>query len=143
MTDRLCRFYGKRAEALWNAMRDNVPDIGPRMGTYFSSTPRETCQLQAADLFAYELLKEFENRVRRPQDRMRYGLRQIIKMANVPLPRIILLDRKELLRTIKEAAFKDQTGTEELGNHTMLSAMQDMMKWLQERGEVTREDFVI
>jgi len=44
--------FGKRSEALWNAMRDNVPDIGPRMGTYFSSTPRETCQLQAADLFA-------------------------------------------------------------------------------------------
>lgn len=135
--------FGTRAEELWNAIRDNVPVIGPRMGRYFSSTPRQTCQLQAADLFAYELLKEFENRIRRPQDRMRYGLRQILRMEKVPLPRIMLMDRKELLRTIKEAGFKDQTGTEELGNHNMLSAMQNMMKWLEKRGEVTSEDFVV
>ena len=136
--------FGARAQALWQAMKaSNIAHISARMGSYVSSTPNETCQLQAADLFAYELLKEFENRVKRPQDRMRFGLRQIIKMEKVPLPRIILLDRKELLRTIKEAGFKDQTGTEELGKHNMLSAMQNMMQWLRERGEVTPEDFVI
>ena len=74
---------------------------------------------------------------------MRYGLRQIIRMEKVPLPRIILMDRRELLRTIKEAGFKDQTGTEEIGNHNMLSAMQNMVKWLEERGEVAPEDFVV
>lgn len=55
----------------------------------------------------------------------------------------MLMDRKELLRTIREAGFKDQTGTEELGNRNMLSAMQNMVKWLEERGEVTSEDFVV
>src|SRR5712692_3465043 len=99
--------FAGRAEQLWYAMKEGGLDISPRMGSYASSTPAELCQLQAADLFAYELLKEFENRIKRPNDRMRYGLRQVIKMEKVPLPRIILLDRKELLRTVKEAGFRD------------------------------------
>jgi hypothetical protein len=135
--------FSGRAEKLWYAMKNSGLDLSPRMGSYASNTPSEICQLQAADLFAYELLKEFENRINRPQDRMRWGLRQIVRMEKVPLPRIILLDRKELLRTIREARFRDQTGTEELNNHDMLSAMQSMMKWLRDRGEVTPEDFLI
>lgn len=133
--------FGRRAEELWHAMKASVVDIGPKMGSYASRTPAEMCPLQAADVFAYELLKEFENRVKRPQDRMRYGLRQILKMNRVPLPRISLLDRKELLRIIKDARFEDQTGTDELGGHNVVSAMGNMMKWLRDRGEVTLEDF--
>jgi len=74
---------------------------------------------------------------------MRFGLRQIVKMNTIPLPRFILLDRKELLRTIKEAGFRDQTGVEELNDHTMLSAMQNMMNWLKDRGELAPNDFVL
>lgn len=136
--------FGASAQKLWHAMKaSNIHKISERMGGFATSTPAEQCALQAADLFAYELLKEFENRINRPQDRMRYGLRQIIKMSKVPLPRIILLDRKEMLRTIREGGLKDQTGTEEVNDHSMLSAMENMMAWLRDRGELTPEDFVL
>lgn len=136
--------FASRAEQLWHAMKmSGIEQISERMGTYSTSTPAAQCALQAADLFAYELRKEFENRINRPHDRMRYGLRQIIRMNKVPLPRIILLDRIELLRIIKESGFEDQTGTEELGRHNILSAMQIMMEWLKNRGEITPEDFIV
>ena len=71
--------FGRRAEKLWHAMKDaNIPNTSERMGSYNSSTPSEMCPLQAADVFAYELLKEFDNRLKRPQDKMRYGLRRIV-----------------------------------------------------------------
>jgi len=127
-----------RAEQLWYAMKKSPKVesiIAERMGSYASSTPAKMCQLQAADLFAYELLKEFENQITRPGDKMRYGMRQILKMEQSDLPRIILMDRVELLRTVREAGFKDQTGTEELGNHNMASAMQRMTDWRRQRGQ--------
>jgi len=131
--------FGNRAEQLWYAMQKSpkVEDIiKERMGSYASCTPKKMCQLQAADLFAYELLKEFENQIMRPTDKMRYGMRQILKMEQAPeAPRIVLMDRIELLRTIKEAGFKDQTGTEKLGNHNIISAMQRMTDWRRQRGE--------
>jgi hypothetical protein len=126
---------GGRAEQLWHSMRVLVTDIGPRMGSYASASPADIVPLQAADLFAYELCKEFENRIKRPNDRMRYGLRQIVKMAGIPLPRIDLMDRLELLRTIKEAGFADQTGVEELVNYDMDAAIRRMMQWTLDRGE--------
>jgi hypothetical protein len=101
---------GGRAEKLWHAIKKHY-DHGNRMGSYASSTPRDLAPLQAADLFAYELSHEFENRVKRPGDDMRWGLRQIVGMYRIPIPQIILFDRKELLRRIKESGFEDQTGT--------------------------------
>ena len=125
---------GGRAEQLWHAMKSSL-DVGFRMGTYASTSPGELYPLQAADLFAYELSKEFENSVKRPDDRMRWGLREILTMVRLFLPRIVLIDRMELLRTIKEANFRDQTGVEELGKHDMLSAMKRMVLWMRDRGE--------
>ena len=83
---------GGRAEQLWHAMKSSL-DVGFRMGTYASTSPGELCPLQAADLFAYELSKEFENSVKRPDDRMRWGLREILTMVRFFLPRIVLIDR--------------------------------------------------
>jgi hypothetical protein len=131
---------GGRAEQLWHAMKKQVTDIGPRMGTYASASPIDVLPLQAADLFAYELSKEFENRIKRPEDRMRYGLRQIVKMVGFPLPRISLMDRMELLRSIKEAQFEDQTGIEELADYEMRGAMQRMIRWMYDRGEFSDDD---
>ena len=131
---------GGRAEQLWHAMKVGVADIGPRMGSYASASPVDVLSLQAADLFAYELSKEFENRIKRPDDRMRYGLRKILEMAGIPLPRISLMDRLELLRTIKEAKFKDQTGVGELANFNLNTAMGRMMNWMRERGEFADDD---
>jgi len=48
------------------------------MGSYSSDSPNNLTFLQAADLFAYEFTHEFENRVNRPQDPMRWGLSQLL-----------------------------------------------------------------
>src|SRR5262249_33576748 len=122
------------AEQLWQFVKREY-DEGWRLGTYASATPDELCPLQAADLFAYELCHEFENRVRRPDDSMRWGLRQIMKLNEIPLPKIRLFDRKELLRQVQEAHFPDQTGVEEVADDQIRSAQADMMLWLIERGE--------
>ena len=66
---------------------------------------------------------------------MRWGLRELLSMVDTFPPRIVLIDRMELLRTIKEANFRDQTGVEELGKYDMVSAMKRMVLWLRERGE--------
>jgi len=105
------------------------------MGPYASSTPTDTVPLQAADIIAYELSKDFENRIRRPNDRMRFGLRQILRMSNIPLPMIRLFDRRELLRLIVEAGFPCQVGVEELENTQEVSAMESMVRWMVERGD--------
>ena len=122
-----------RAEALWHEMK-RLTDFGKWMGTYTSSTPTKTVQLQAADIFAYELCKEFENRIKRPDDEMRFGLQQILKMSRIRLPMIRLLDRRELLRIVLESRWPCQVGVEELGEKQELSAMQAMEKWMIDRG---------
>jgi hypothetical protein len=123
------------AEALWHVMKKYVTldcDLGSRMGSYATGTPREVPPLQAADLFAYELCHEFENRIKRPTDSMRWGLRQILRMCQTS-PRIILFDRKELLRRILESGWPDQTGVEEVSNDQMRSAQEAMMSWYIKR----------
>src|SRR5260370_13743015 len=54
------------AEKLWRTMKKHT-DFGQWMGSYASKTPSEVIPLQAADLFAYELAKEFQNLRTRPQ----------------------------------------------------------------------------
>jgi len=131
---------GGRAEKLWHAIKKHY-DHGHRMGSYASSTPDKSSPLQAADLFAYELSHEFENRAKRPKDNMRWGLRQIVSMYRIPSPQILFFDRKELLRRIKESNFPDQTGVEELDDNQAQSAQQSMMKWLIERAQFTADYF--
>ena len=131
---------GGRAEQLWHAIRKHT-DFGSRMGSYASATPAELSPLQAADIFAYELSHEFESRVKRTNADVRWGLRQIFGMYRIPSPQIRLLDRKELLRTIKESHFPDQTGVAELDDNQEQSAHESMMKWFLERGQFTAEQF--
>lgn len=130
---------GGQAEKLWQAIRENYAN-GVRLGSYASRLPGEVCPLQAADLFAYELCHEFENRIKRPDDSMRWGLRQILRMYYIPVPTIRLFDRKELLRVIREGNFPDQTGVEELSSTQMRSAMESMMRWLSERRRFDRSE---
>lgn len=67
-----------RAEQLWHAMKEQGGPFSKFMGAYSSSLAKEVPALQAADLFAYEITKEFENRLSRPKDKMRWGLRQLL-----------------------------------------------------------------
>jgi hypothetical protein len=122
-----------RAESLWHEMKRQT-DFGYWMGGYASSTPRETVQLQAADIFAYELSKDFEDRIRRPESNMRWGLQQILKMNQTLNPLIRLLDRKELLRVIAENNWPCKEGLNELADSQELSSMEAMKKWMKERG---------
>jgi hypothetical protein len=59
------------------------PDVRSSLSYYIVSPrhPGDLCSLQAADLFAYEPSHEFENRVKRPKDDMRWGLRQIVSIS--------------------------------------------------------------
>lgn len=123
-----------RAEQLWHVMK-RTTDFGARMGSYASSTPAEVVQLQIADLFAYELAKEFENLLTRPNDPMRWPLRQLLTLVNYPWSMIQLFDRKELLRLILESKWSHSEHTEEVGDPAfqMLSAQERMVKWLRDR----------
>lgn len=105
------------------------------MGSYASSTPAEVVQLQIADLFAYELAKEFENLLTRPSDPMRWPLRQLLTLVDYPWSMIQLFDRKELLRLILESRWSHSEHTEEVGDRAfqMLSAQERMVKWLRDR----------
>lgn len=122
------------AAQLWDAIRSNY-EHGNRLGSYTACSPKDCCPLQAADLFAYELCKEFENRIKRPDDAMRYGLRRILKMSKIPMARIRLFDRKELLRSVSDGNLSDQTGVDELGSNALQSAFENMMRWAIERGD--------
>ena len=104
-------------------------------GVLCVNTPKELVQLQIADLFAYELAKEFENLLKRPNDKMRWGLRQILKNEHFPTALISLIDRLELLRIIKESNMQFQEGIEELGDPVkqMNSIRQRMTKWMVDR----------
>ena len=126
-----------RAERLWHAMKRST-DFGQWMGSYASGSPKEIVQLQAADLFAYELAKEFQNLIVRPTDNMRWGLRQILPLVTRPWPMIRLFDRKELLRLIIEAHFPYKEGAEEVSNidGQLDSAYERMMEWLKRRAGV-------
>jgi len=129
------------AEKLWHAMKD-MTDYGRWMGAYASSTPAEVVQLQMADLFAYELTKEFENLKFRPGDPMRWGLRQILTLADPEFSMIRFLDRKEMLRIVKQSMFPCQIGVEEVANADaqMEFASRGIAEWIKTRVTNHNED---
>lgn len=130
-----------RARQLWDTMKHSVSfaNIGQRMESYASDNPADKLPLQAADLFAYELCHEFENHVKRPNDKMRWGLRQILKMYRTPIPFIRMFDRKELLRLVSESQMPDQSGVEELSAFQEDISRREMTDWLLGRAEYSKE----
>lgn len=67
-----------QAQRLFRAMK-RLTIYGQYMGSYECDSPSNRSPLQAADLFAYELTKEFENQLTRPDDKMRWALREILR----------------------------------------------------------------
>lgn len=126
-----------QAQQLWHSMQKLVTfaGIGERMGSYEPGLPSAKPALQAADIFAYELCHEFENLIKRPGDKMRWPLRQILRMYKVPIPFIRLFDRAELLRITSEAGFPDQTGTREVRPYQQERQRRDVNKWMNERAQ--------
>jgi hypothetical protein len=96
------------AQELWREMK-RLTMYGRWMGSYSSEFPKNLCPLQAADLFAYELNKEFENLVNRPQDDMRWALSTILRpIADRGRSHLIqFFDSYEMIRTFLEATGQD------------------------------------
>lgn len=91
------------ARQLWLAMK-KMTDYGQWMGRFSTDSPENSPPLQAADLFAYELTKEFENLVKRPDDDMRWALRRILTPTRErPKQLIQFYDSHEMLRVYLEA----------------------------------------
>lgn len=135
--------FAGRANKLWhrirNAYMEKEPDIGCRMGSYASRTPDELAPLQAADLFAYELVRDFQSIKTRLTLGMRWPLKQVLRMCKIPKPSIMLFDRKELLRILRDTGCPDQTGVEEIDDIQKQSAIDIMQRWLNERGQYESE----
>ena len=97
------------AQQLWLAMK-KMTTFGQYMESYRSGSPEELCPLQAADLFAYELTKEFENLLRRPNDAMRWALRKILRpiREQEKLALIQFYDAHDIVRVFLEGTGQDK-----------------------------------
>lgn len=108
-------------ERLFYAIKQNAPELGRYMGLYGSGEPQTSIPLQAADILAYEMTKEYENLVgsqrcirKSYQELMRWGGRR---------PLVKYLDRLALLRILKESNFADEDGFEELNEDSVLQIL--------------------
>jgi len=70
---------------------------------------RRTFGLQAADLLAYERVKELRNQDVRPEDRMRWPLAQILSDPDSPRGKMLKYTTAEMLQT-QAAGQWDQQG---------------------------------
>lgn len=97
------------AQRLWLAMK-KMTTFGQYMGSYKTGSPAEMRPLQAADLFAYELTKEFENLLKRPDDAMRWALRKILRpiREQEKHPFIQFFDAHDIVRVFVEATGQDK-----------------------------------
>lgn len=90
-----------RAMKLWHTIKQHsdVFPWGAWMGTYTISKPEQSYGLQAADLFAYELTREFEQWKTNQPRPMRLALKEIIKRQPNPLL-ISLLEHAGILEIL-------------------------------------------
>jgi hypothetical protein len=95
-----------KAESIWYGIKEAHPAIGRWMGSYSSALAEDLNFLQATDLFAYELTHEFENRINRPDDKMRWALAQMLpgtsrdflhKLYGVPQLLEVMIENNALL----------------------------------------------
>jgi hypothetical protein len=100
-----------RAQQLWHAMKNLTNPIGRWMGSYKSEFAKNLYPLQAADLLAYELTKEFENQLSRPDDRMRWALRRILPLGG-DQPLLQFYDDLEMIRVFLEATGQEHKAPE-------------------------------
>lgn len=77
------------------------------MGDFSTAYPKDCCALQAADLFSYEIVKEYENLLKKPDGEMRWALKRILAQGGAR-PLIQLYDSHEMLRIYLEATGQDQ-----------------------------------
>lgn len=100
------------AHELWAAMK-KLTVYGQWMGDFSTAFPKDYPQLQAADLFAYELVKEYENILKKPESRMRWALKQILPLGGQK-PLVQFYDTHEMNRIFLEATGQDQNANDEI-----------------------------
>ncbi|WP_353062482.1 DUF3800 domain-containing protein [Tunturibacter psychrotolerans] len=93
------------ANELWSAMK-KLTVYGQWMGRFSTDSPKSCLPLQAADLFAYELVKEFQNILTKPENGMRWALKQILRLGG-PKPLVQFYDAHEMIRIFLEATGQD------------------------------------
>jgi hypothetical protein len=133
--------FGGKAEALWHKIKKEF-QFGNRMKAY-TSLPMEWqyAPLQAADILAYELARDFESIECRPNLPMRWPLKQILRMFKIPKPMFMFFDRAELLRVVRGNVDRcpDQTAVLELPENAQEIAVTKMINWLNVRGKYKSE----
>jgi hypothetical protein len=122
------------AARLWNAIKAKTI-YGPLMDSCVFGSPAEMPGLQVADIFAYELRKEFEAQQLRPDAPMRWAMREILRLADADYAMIRLFNREELLRLILESGIPDKTGTEEVPDvdRQLFCAQRERAEWIRSR----------
>jgi len=105
-------------ERLFYGIKRNVPELGRYMGAYGSGEPKTTIPLQAADMLAYEMTKDYENLLR-TQRRIRKSYQELMRCGG-RRPLVKYLDRLALLRILKESGFPDEEGFEEIDDNSIL-----------------------
>ncbi len=100
------------AHELWSAMK-KLTTYGELMGDFSTAYPKDCLPLQAADLFAYELVKEYENILK--GRKMRWALKQILPLGGQQ-PLLRFYDRLEMVRIFLEATGQDRSANDELND---------------------------
>ncbi len=104
-------------ERLFYAIKHNVPQLGRYMGTYESGEPATMIPLQAADILAYEITKEYENLITSKRA-IRRSYQELMRTGG-HRPLVKFLHRLALLNVLKESGFPDEEGFEEIDENNV------------------------
>ena len=107
-----------RTEILYYAIKRNLPSMGQYMGEYGSGSPEDLIPLQAADVLAYEMTKEYENIVN-SERRIRESFKELMRLGG-ERPLIKYLDRRALLTILKESGYVDEVVAAEVDETSLL-----------------------
>lgn len=104
-------------ERLFYGIKQNLPQLGSYMGKYGSGDPAEMIPLQAADMLAYEMTKDYEGVL--SQRPIRKSYQELMRMGG-RRPLMKYLDRLDLLSILKESEFPDTDGFAEIDENSVL-----------------------
>jgi len=95
--------FRNRALQLYEVVKD-VPSLKARGTTPIFRDMRDVVPLQAADIVAYEMYKEYERQTHRPNTAPRFGFQRLVKMSqrnNFQMPMFMFFDEEKFAYHIK------------------------------------------
>ncbi len=93
---------------------------------------RQTFGLQAADLLAYEMVKELRNQDARPEDRMRWPLDQVLSDPESPQGKMLKYTTAEMLRTQANGQWQKQ------GHDVVTRNLDESLRILRDKSEAAK-----